>query len=127
MASNYYPDNTDICFCSSWQILDIQIGTQTYFSENNFRKPGSWPAGGCGYLWFENYEVFCKRACIISHNMYYMYCIGQKVEFEDPHLAAVILKLFLRELPEPVMMYSTYSKIRGFKSEFLSFIYFMAF
>ncbi|XP_065909987.1 rho GTPase-activating protein 1-like [Dysidea avara] len=41
---------------------------------------------------------------------------GQKVEFEDPHLAAVILKLFLRELPEPVMMYSTYSKIRGFKN-----------
>lgn len=48
--------------------------------------------------------------------------IGKKVEFDDPHLAAVILKLFLRELPEPVLMYSTYSKIRGFKSELLFFM-----
>lgn len=37
------------------------------------------------------------------------------MDFDDPHLAAVLLKQFLRELPEPVLMYSTYSKLRGFR------------
>ena len=41
--------------------------------------------------------------------------LGKQVDFEDPHLAAVLLKQFLRELPEPVLMYSTYTKLRGFK------------
>ena len=37
------------------------------------------------------------------------------MDFEDPHLAAVLLKQFLRELPEPVLMYGTYTKLKGFK------------
>ena len=37
------------------------------------------------------------------------------MDFDDPHLAAVLLKQFLRELPEPVLMYGTYTKLKGFK------------
>jgi len=32
-------------------------------------------------------------------------------EYGDPHLAAVVMKLFLRELPEPVMTFDAYSRI----------------
>ena len=41
--------------------------------------------------------------------------LGKEVDFEEPHLAAVLLKQFLRELPEPVLMYSTYSKLKSFR------------
>jgi len=50
---------------------------------------------------------------VISINLFVT--IGKEVDFDEPHLAAVLLKQFLRELPEPVLMYSTYSKLRGFK------------
>ncbi|KAM7365243.1 hypothetical protein PAMP_016188 [Pampus punctatissimus] len=38
-------------------------------------------------------------------------------EMEDVHLAAVILKTFLRELPEPLMTYQLYNDIVNFTSE----------
>lgn len=47
--------------------------------------------------------------------------LGKEVDFEEPHLAAVLLKQFLRELPEPVLMYSTYSKLKGFKGNWSLF------
>lgn len=43
---------------------------------------------------------------------------GKEVNFEqlsDPHLAAVILKLFLRELVEPILTFDLYSDIIGFQ------------
>lgn len=35
-------------------------------------------------------------------------------EMEDVHLAAVILKTFLRELPEPLLTYKLYNDIVNF-------------
>lgn len=35
-------------------------------------------------------------------------------EIEDVHLAAVILKTFLRELPEPLLTYQLYNDIINF-------------
>lgn len=43
--------------------------------------------------------------------------LGQAVNFrdmEDVHLAAVILKTFLRELPEPLLTYQLYNDIVNF-------------
>ena len=35
----------------------------------------------------------------------------------DPHLAAVLIKLFLRELPEPLLTFNLYKPIMELKSE----------
>ncbi len=46
--------------------------------------------------------------------------IGEEVSFsqlDDVHLAAVILKMFLRELPEPLLTYQLYNDIVNFHSE----------
>lgn len=45
---------------------------------------------------------------------------GEEVSFsqmEDVHLAAVILKTFLRELPEPLLTYHLYNDIVNFHSK----------
>lgn len=39
-------------------------------------------------------------------------------EMEDVHLAAVILKTFLRELPEPLLTYQLYNDIVNFTGMF---------
>ncbi|KAG5879161.1 hypothetical protein JTB14_029963 [Gonioctena quinquepunctata] len=41
---------------------------------------------------------------------------GQKVTFDDPHEAAVLLKKFLRELKEPLLTYELYDEIVQFQS-----------
>lgn len=49
-------------------------------------------------------------------------CVGETVNFremEDVHLAAVILKTFLRELPEPLLTYQLYNDIINFTCMFL--------
>ena len=33
-------------------------------------------------------------------------------EFQDPHLAAVLIKLFLRELPEPLLTFAAYPLVK---------------
>lgn len=49
-------------------------------------------------------------------------------EMEDVHLAAVILKTFLRELPEPLLTYQLYNDVVNFPCMFqqalLFFFYF---
>lgn len=40
--------------------------------------------------------------------------------YEDVHLPAVILKTFLRELPEPLLTFGLYSDVVNFYSECLS-------
>lgn len=42
-----------------------------------------------------------------------------QVTFDDPHLAAVILKSFLRKLPEPLMTYKLYEYILNINSKSL--------
>ena len=45
-------------------------------------------------------------------------CAGEKVEFRDHgdvHLAAVLIKLFFRELPEPVLTFDSYNTITKLK------------
>lgn len=42
---------------------------------------------------------------------------GEKVKFEDPHVAAVLLKTFLRELREPLLTYDLYEEIVQFQSK----------
>lgn len=52
---------------------------------------------------------------------YYVYInvsIGEPVdlyEYADPHLAATLLKMFLRELPEPLLTFALHSKISQLK------------
>lgn len=49
---------------------------------------------------------------------------GEKLDFaeyRDPHLAAVIMKLFLRELPEPLMTYNAYPHIIELRGKLLKF------
>ncbi|CAG9864609.1 unnamed protein product [Phyllotreta striolata] len=41
---------------------------------------------------------------------------GQKLTFEDPHEAAVLLKKFLRELKEPLLTFDLYDEIVQFQS-----------
>ena len=46
--------------------------------------------------------------------------LGKEVdlfEYGDPHVAAVLIKLFLRDLPEPLLTFQAYSKIVGIRSE----------
>lgn len=46
--------------------------------------------------------------------------LGEQVNFfeiDDVHLAAVILKTFLRELPEPLLTYKLYNDVVNFHSE----------
>lgn len=38
-------------------------------------------------------------------------------ESADPHMAAVLIKMFLRELPEPLLTFEAYSKVMGFGSK----------
>lgn len=38
-------------------------------------------------------------------------------QYEDVHLPAVILKTFLRELPEPLLTFGLYSHVVSFQSE----------
>lgn len=40
--------------------------------------------------------------------------LGQRPTFEDPHEAAVLLKMFLRELKEPLLTYELYDEIVQF-------------
>lgn len=50
-----------------------------------------------------------------------MLLVGATVNFremEDVHLAAVILKTFLRELPEPLLTYQLYNDIVNFTCMF---------
>lgn len=50
--------------------------------------------------------------------------VGESVNFremEDVHLAAVILKTFLRELPEPLLTYQLYNDIINISCKFVFF------
>lgn len=42
------------------------------------------------------------------------------LQYEDVHLPAVILKTFLRDLPEPLLTFGLYSDVVNFYSEWLS-------
>lgn len=48
-------------------------------------------------------------------------------EIEDVHLAAVILKTFLRELPEPLLTYQLYNDIVNFTCMFQQSVLFLFF
>lgn len=41
---------------------------------------------------------------------------GERITFDDPHEAAVLLKTFLRELKEPLLTYDLYDEIMQFQS-----------
>lgn len=41
------------------------------------------------------------------------------LQYEDVHLPAVILKTFLRDLPEPLLTFGLYSDVVNFYSEWL--------
>lgn len=46
---------------------------------------------------------------------------GEEVDFDgNVHVAAVLLKTFLRELEEPLMTFELYDEITQFPSEFMS-------
>lgn len=42
---------------------------------------------------------------------------GERVQLEDPHVAAVLLKTFLRELKEPLLTFDLYDEIISFQSK----------
>lgn len=54
----------------------------------------------------------CVDGCVLG--------LGEQVNFfemDDVHLAAVILKTFLRELPEPLLTYKLYNDVVSFHGE----------
>lgn len=53
---------------------------------------------------------------------------GLPIDFQgDPHIAAVLLKTFLRELDEPLMTYDLYDEITQFQGKHLDFIFYFIF
>lgn len=49
---------------------------------------------------------------------------GLPIDFQgDPHIAAVLLKTFLRELDEPLMTYDLYDEITQFQGKLFFFFY----
>lgn len=49
---------------------------------------------------------------------------GLSIDFSgDVHIAAVLLKTFLRELEEPIMTFDLYEEITQFQSKFSCFMY----
>ncbi|MCI4393233.1 hypothetical protein PGIGA_G00155180 [Pangasianodon gigas] len=66
-------------------------------------------------------EGIFRRSANVSlvKNIQQKYNSGEKVNFfemDDVHLAAVILKTFLRELPEPLLTYKLYNDVVNFHS-----------
>ncbi len=48
-------------------------------------------------------------------------CLGEDIDFEeypDPHLAAVLIKMFLREMPEPLLTLSAYSQVMALRGTY---------
>uniref|UniRef100_A0AAR2KI48 Rho-GAP domain-containing protein n=1 Tax=Pygocentrus nattereri TaxID=42514 RepID=A0AAR2KI48_PYGNA len=65
-------------------------------------------------------EGIFRRSANVSlvKNIQHKYNSGEEVNFfqvEDVHLAAVILKTFLRELPEPLLTYKLYNDVVNFQ------------
>ncbi len=45
---------------------------------------------------------------------------GEEVDMAenaDPHMAAVLIKMFLRELPEPLLTFDSYKTVMGIRGE----------
>ena len=55
----------------------------------------------------------------MAPNVISVCCIsGEDIDFTDsadPHLSAVLIKMFLRELPEPLLTFSAYSQVMGLR------------
>lgn len=61
--------------------------------------------------------MVAKLRTIFGRSLFCGHFVGETVDFremEDVHLAAVILKTFLRELPEPLLTYQLYNDIVNF-------------
>ena len=55
-----------------------------------------------------------------------MFNSGEKVEFGnhgDCHLPAVLIKLFLRELPEPLLTFNAYTLILDIRGKWVTGVY----
>lgn len=55
--------------------------------------------------------------------VFFCFASGKPVNFEqysDVHVPAVILKTFLRELPEPLLTFTLYNQIQDLTSEYLN-------
>lgn len=59
-----------------------------------------------------------KPRCVTGETVHFS-------EIEDVHLAAVILKTFLRELPEPLLTYKLYNDIVNFNCMYQSLLFFI--
>ena len=91
----------------------------------------------CSFMMNLNAAIICilyTPVCVCVHFMLILVCVcmqyltltyctrvapGHEVDLEshgDPHLAAVLIKLFLRELPEPLLTFDLYDPILQLKS-----------
>ena len=81
------------------EVVGIFRRTPSHHNVQEVKK--AFNQGGCGrWVWF------------------ILYSLGVPVDFEsyaDPHLTATILKMFLRELPEPLMTFNLHSKIASLR------------
>lgn len=69
-----------------------------------------------------HWESYKQEYCNLKHwsRLSWSFSAGERVDlFEsaDPHMAAVLIKMFLRELPEPLLTFRAYSKVMSFGSK----------
>lgn len=78
----------------------------------------------CFILVLETEGIFRRSANVVVIKELQNRCNqGLPVDFQgDPHIAAVLLKTFLRELDEPLMTYDLYDEITQFQSKLNNFV-----
>ena len=61
---------------------------------------------------------FCKLYNVVL-------LLGEDVdllEYDDPHIPAVLIKMFLRELPEPLLTFEAYDRVVGIRGKVNAYI-----
>ena len=88
-----------------------------YITQNALRVVGIFRRTPSQYNVQEVKRTFNEGCCYLFY-LSLIILIGKEVDFSvynDPHLVATILKMFLRELPEPLLTFSLHSRISEIK------------
>lgn len=88
-----------------------------YITQNALHVVGIFRRTPSQYNVQEVKRTFNEGCCYLFY-LSLIILIGKEVDFSvynDPHLVATILKMFLRELPEPLLTFSLHSRISEIK------------
>ena len=91
-----------------------------YITQNALHVVGIFRRTPSQYNVQEVKKTFNEGCCYFLFYHSLIIFIGKEVDFSvynDPHLVATILKMFLRELPEPLLTFSLHSRISEIKSK----------